>query len=66
MSKIKTEHLCFGTHVSGMEEHAKFIEELNSKNGRIVHAWTEFGEYSHSHLPKVLNYIVEYKTETEP
>lgn len=49
----------------GLQEHCEFIKNLDKSNGRIIHAYTLYHDYQHSHKPQYLNYVVEYTNNEE-
>lgn len=55
----KVKHLQFHTGTEGMKEHSKFIDEVNEKNIKIINAFVTYHEYSDSHKPKYLHYVIE-------
>lgn len=50
----------FDTGRNGMKDHKNFIDNLDKNGGRIIHAYTFYHDYSSSHKPATLNYVVEY------
>lgn len=63
--KKETKAVSFDTGTDGLRKHAEFIRDLDKNNGRIVHAYTLYHDYSNSHKPRLLNYIVEYERKEE-
>lgn len=56
----RTKQISFHTGTKGTAEHSQFIKEVDEKGIKIIHAWTTFGDYSHSHRPQYLNYVITY------
>jgi hypothetical protein len=56
----RTVLVSFQCGTQGLREHSEFIKNLDKNNGRIVHAYTLYHDYSNSHKPNFLNYVVEY------
>ena len=62
---MSTKLLSFHTGTIGLHEHRLFIESIDEKKIKIIHSYTLYHEYSHSHKPAYLNYVVQYPKENK-
>lgn len=57
----KTKLVSFQTGTDGLRKHREFIESIDERGITIIHAYTLYHDYSSSHKPRSLNYIITYK-----
>lgn len=56
--KVKLFSFCTGT--AGMKLHREFVEWLNDSGAEVISFYIEYHDYSSSHEPAYLNYVVRY------
>jgi hypothetical protein len=50
----------FNTGTAGMQLHKEFVEALNDTGAEVISFYIEYHDYSNSHEPAYLNYVVKY------
>ena len=63
--KTKTKLVSFYTGTDGLQKHYEFINSIDEKGIKIIHAYTLFHDYSSSHKPQWLNYVISIPIENE-
>lgn len=59
--KRKTEELAFHTGTSGVRAHREFIDSVDERGIKIINSWITYHDYSSSHKPAYINYVISYK-----
>ena len=54
-------HTAFHTGTSGTEKHREFIKWVNEANVEIINSFIEYHDYSNSHKPAYIHYVIKYK-----
>lgn len=62
MKNTLTRIVSFQTGTSGMKKHKEFIDSIDSKGIRIINAYNTYHEYSSSHIPAYLHYVIQETT----
>lgn len=60
--KFIVKRLAFHFGTDGMKQHYEFLKEVNEKQIKILHCYTTYYEYSSSHKPEYIHYIIKYKS----
>jgi hypothetical protein len=56
--KVRLFSFCTGT--DGMRKHLEFVGWLNSSGAEVISFYIKYHDYSDSHKPSYLNYVVKY------
>ena len=60
-SKTIVKHVGFQASTGGMEKHDEFIEWVNKEGVEIINSFVFYYQYSDSHKPKEIHYVIKYK-----
>lgn len=60
--KYKVVHCSFYMGTNGMAKHEQFLKEITEENVQIINSFiTYHRNYSDSHKPQSINYVIRYK-----
>jgi hypothetical protein len=61
--KYTTKHYFFDTGTNGIKAHKVFIKYINENGFKIVNAWVDYHDYGNSHIPRQLNYVIQFEKD---